>query len=95
MLDYPITRPSFRNLNVNFYGVAIDAKSVLTFKNRPLVVELRLKMSRNGQFVMFLISALSPKGAFQISTHFYHQWPLNKNNYVQIFESQPGYKITG
>ncbi len=34
--DYFLTRLSFKNLN----QVAIDAKSVLTFENRPLVAEL-------------------------------------------------------
>ncbi len=28
--------------------VAIDAKSALTFENRPLVAELKFKMSQNG-----------------------------------------------
>ena len=39
-----ITRPPFKNLKVAFYDqVAINAKSVLTFKMRPLVGELKLK----------------------------------------------------
>ena len=33
-----------------FDEVAIDAKSVLTFEKCPLVAELKLKMSQNGQF---------------------------------------------
>ena len=53
-----------------FDQVAIDAKSVSTFKKCPLVAELKLKMSQNGQFWMFSISALPPEGAFQISVHF-------------------------
>ena len=36
-----------------FDQVAIDAKSALTFENRPLVAELKLKMSQNGRFFMF------------------------------------------
>ncbi len=42
--DYFLTRLSFKNLNVVFFDqVAIDAKSVRTFENRPLVAELKLK----------------------------------------------------
>ena len=54
---------------------------------------MKLKMSQNGQFFMFLISALPPEGAFQMSTHFYCLWPLRKKKDVQIFERRSGYVI--
>ncbi len=76
-----------------FDQFAIDAKSLLTFKNHPLVAEMKLKMSGNGQFFMFLISALPPEGAFQMSTAFYHQWPLTQKNDIQVLEIQSGNKI--
>ncbi len=41
-----------------FNQLAIDAKSALTFDNHPLVLELKFKMSKNGRFFMFSISAL-------------------------------------
>ncbi len=55
-----------------FDQVAIDAKSVSTYKKGPLVAELKLKMSQNEQLFMFLISAPPPEGegAFQMSVHF-------------------------
>ena len=46
------------------------AKSVSTFEKCPLAAELKLKMSQNGRFFMFSISALPPEGAFQMSTLF-------------------------
>ncbi len=39
-------------------------------ENRPLVAELKFKMSQNGRFFMFLISSLPPEGGFQMSVHF-------------------------
>ena len=50
------TRPSFKNLNIDFYIVTIDAKNVLTFENRPLVAELKFRMSQNGRCFMFSLS---------------------------------------
>ncbi len=47
-----------------FDQVAIDAKNVLTFEKRPLVAELKLKMSQTEQFFLFSVSALPPEGAF-------------------------------
>ena len=38
----------------------IDAKSVLTFENHPLMAELEFKMSQAGQLFMFSISAVPP-----------------------------------
>ncbi len=84
----------FKKFECTFFDqVAIDAKTVLTFENYPLVAELKLKMSQNGLFFMFSISALPPEGAFQMLTHFWHLWPLGQKTYVQIFERQSGYKI--
>ncbi len=73
--------------------MALDAKSVLTFEICPLVAELNLKVSHNGQFFMFSISALPTEGRFQMSTHFWHLWPLGQKRIIQIFERWPGYKI--
>ncbi len=53
-----------------FDQVAIDAKSVPTFKKWLLMADLKLKMSQNGHFFMFSISALPSEGAFQMSVHF-------------------------
>ncbi len=50
-----------------------DAKNVLTFENRALVAELKLKMSQFEQFFMFLISARPPEGTFQMFTDFYYR----------------------
>ncbi len=62
---------NFFKLHTYFFDqVAIDAKSVLTFEIRPLGAELKLKVSHNGQFFMFSISARPPEGGFQMSTHF-------------------------
>ena len=61
----------FQKFECTFFDqVAIDAKHVSTFKKCPLVAELKLQMSQNGQFFMFSISALPPVGAFQMSVHF-------------------------
>ncbi len=54
--DYFTTRLTIKNLNVVFFDqVARDGKGVLTFEKRPLVAELKLKMSQIVLFVMFLI----------------------------------------
>ena len=47
-------------------------KKVLTFEKRSLVSELKLKVSQNGLFFMFSISALPPESTFQMSIHFQH-----------------------
>ena len=69
-----------------FDRVAIDVKSVLTFEKRPLVAELKFKMSQNGRFLMFSISALPPD-TFSIYGH------LVKKSCIQIFERRHSYKI--
>ena len=44
----------FQNSERSFFDqVAIDDKSALTSENRPLMAELKLKMSQNGRFFMF------------------------------------------
>ncbi len=44
----------------------------MTFENRPLVAELKVKMTQNQQFFMFSISALPQEGSFQMSIHIEH-----------------------
>ncbi len=73
--------------------MAIDAKNVATFEKRPLVAELKFKMSQIELFFIHSISALPPEGAFQILIQFYNLWPLGQKRYVQIFERRPGCKI--
>ena len=61
----------FQKFDRTFFDqVAIDGKSVSTFKKCPLVAELKLQMSQNGQFFMFSISPLPLEDAFQMSVHF-------------------------
>ncbi len=84
----------FKKFEHTFFDqVTVDAKRVSTFEKCPLVAELKLKMSQNGRFFMFSISALPPKDAFQMSTHYYHLWTLGQKRYVPIFERRSGYKI--
>ncbi len=52
----------------------MDAINVWSFEKRPLVAELKLKMSQIALFFMFSISVLPTQGAFQrlhISTENY------------------------
>ncbi len=45
LADNFITGPSFKKFECSFSDqVAVDVKSVLTFENRPLVAELKLKI---------------------------------------------------
>ena len=63
----------FKKFERTFFDqVAIDEKNVLTFEKRPLVTELKLKMSQIEQFSMFSISVLPPESAFQMSIDLYH-----------------------
>ena len=73
--------------------MARDAKNVQTFEKRPLAAELKLKTSQLEQFFMFSISALPPKGVFQMLRHFLHLWPLGQKRVIQIFERWSGCKI--
>ncbi len=60
-----------------FDQVAIDAKNEISFEMRPLMAELKFKMSPIALFLYLFnsIVALPPEGAFQMSTRFYHLWP--------------------
>ncbi len=67
-----------------FDKVSIDAQIALTFEKRPLVTELKLKMTKSHQ-ALFLISALPLEGTFQISAHFLHLLTLCKKNTFRFF----------
>ena len=61
----------FKKSECSFFDeVAIDAKSVLTFGIRPLVAELKFRMSQYGRFSMFSLSALPPEGTFLMLIRF-------------------------
>ncbi len=62
----------------HFVTVAIDAKSVLTFKTCPLVEELKLKISEIALFFMFSISALPPECFWNVKSLLACMWPLSK-----------------
>ena len=69
--------PSLKKLERSFFELmAIDAENVLTFENCPLAAELKLKSHRWSVFFYVFILALPPEGAFQLSMHAYHLWPL-------------------
>ena len=70
-----------------------DCKSVLTSEQCPLVAELKLKTLKVTLSVTFSISALSPEGAFQMLTHFYHLLPLGQKSIIHIFDRRSGCKI--
>ena len=59
----------------------------------PLVAELKLKISQIEQFFIFSISDLSPAGAFQMLTHFYHLLPLGQKSVIQISERLKGLAV--
>ncbi len=62
---------TFENETFNLIYGSIIWVLDLPFKRCPLLAELKLKMSQNGQFIIiiYIISAMPPEVTFQMSTH--------------------------
>ena len=56
-------------------AILIDAEKCVNISKISLVAEPKLKISQNGWFLVFSISALPSEGPFQMSTHFKYLWP--------------------
>ena len=70
LLDYFETSPSFKNLTVAFYQVAIDAKMWKAPTGGRDKIENVTDYTNSFHVFYVSISALPPEGASQMFTHF-------------------------